>query len=124
MNLRDYLLRRLLTPEQLAVTLAMDRPDRWQPDQPLTEDEMKNWAAFLASPLGLKIDTAMVNFCQQEAQRALFATAENLPKQVGVALGVRAGWEMAKTLSRLGAAESAQSEPTATAPATLAHLSP
>lgn len=124
MNLRLAILRRLLSPAQLAVVQALDRPDRWQPDQALTPDETKAWAETLSSPIGLKIDTAMVNFCQQEAQRALLAPQDQLPKQVGIALGIRAGWEMAKTLSCLGEAELAQPEPTGTAPATLDHLTP
>lgn len=101
--LRAYFLRRWLTPAQLAVVTALDRPDRWQPDAPITPDEARNWEATLSSPLGIKIDHAMINWMQQEAQRALFAPTAEIARTVGFAAGCRAGWQMAKTLSRIAA---------------------
>lgn len=124
-DLRKAILRRLLNPAQLAVVKALDQPDRWMPDAGLTAIEAEAWASLLRTPLLLKIDHAMINWMQQEAQRALLAPQEHLARQAGMALGCRAGWEMAKTLSRLAAATGDQTEPTApTAAATLDHLQP
>lgn len=120
---RAWLLAQLLRPDQLAVVQALDAPDRFLPDPALTPAEAEQWGAMLQSPLMLKIDTAMINWTQQEAQRAIgFPTAE-LARQAGYAMGCRAGWSMAKTLSRLPVAKDEQTGAEATTPAEgLEHL--
>jgi hypothetical protein len=124
-RLRAFLLRRLLNPAQRTIVEALDRPDRFIGDTSLTNDDAKNWGAMLAGPLGVKIDHCMINWLQQEAQRALFAPTAEIARTVGYAAGCRAGWEMAKTLSRIGATESAATEDTSpTADAGLAHHQP
>jgi len=105
-NLRRAILRRLLNPAQLALVDALEQPDRWQPDVPITKDEAESWGKLLTTPTLLKIDHAMINWQQQEAQRALLAQGDDLARQAGFALGCKAGWQMAKTLSRLAAADS------------------
>lgn len=101
MSLRDLILARLLTPAQHALVRALDQPERWQPDAKITAAEARNWGAMLASPLGMKLDVSMTNWVQQEAQRALFCPTAEIARTVGFAAGARAGWEMAKTISRM-----------------------
>ena len=126
MSLRRFILRRLLTPAQLQLVDALERPDRWMPDVPITKDEAEAWGKLLASPTLVKIDHAMINWQQQEAQRALLAQGDDLARQAGFALGCKAGWQMAKTLSRLAAADSSQPETDGapTAAPTLEHAMP
>lgn len=125
MTLRKLILAWLLPPDQRALLEAMEAPDRWQPDVALTKEDAEAWEQTLHTPLLVKIDHAMINWSQQEAQRVLVAPAHDLARQAGFALGVRTGWQMAKSLSRMVAAEGDRSEPTApTAAATLDHLAP
>lgn len=125
-TLRRFLLRRFLTPAQLAlieapcarvlnpqqleVVIALDRPDRWMPDEPLTPEEGEAWEKILLSPVGRKVDLALCNWAQQQAQYAIAQPAHEVLRAAGFARGCRAGWEMAKTLSRLVAAQGDQSE--------------
>jgi hypothetical protein len=109
-TLRAFILRRLLRPEQLALVAALDAPDRWQPDAPITAADAAGWRGVLESPTGQKIDHAMINWLQQEAQRAVYQPTADLVRS--------AGWMMAKSLSRHDAPPSVdpeQSSPTADA---------
>lgn len=108
--MKRWILSKLLRPEQLAVLDAMDCPIKWMPDPAITSDEAKTWGNLLRSPLLMKIDTAMVNYSQQQAQTAIMGPAAELPKLAGFALGVREGWQMAKRLSVLLATKAEQSE--------------
>lgn len=123
--LRDWALARLLTRDQHALITALERPERWQPDEPLTEIECEQWAALLRTPLLRKLDIAMINWLQQEAQRAIYTPTPEAGRQCGFAAGARASWEIAKTFSRAPAASDGQSETDATTAApSLAHLRP
>lgn len=121
--IRGWLLAKLLRPDQLALVQSLDAPDRFMPDVPLTAKEAEQWGQLLATPLMLKVDTAMINWTQQQAQVALGVPTPEVVRQAGFAMGCRAGWNMAKTLSRLPVANDEQSGATATTPATgLEHL--
>lgn len=116
---RETVLRAMLSPEQWAIVSALERPDRWMPDPQITAQEAAQWGQLLATPLMLKLDVAMHNWTQQQAQMAIGAPASEMVAAGKFAHGCRAGWEMAKTLSRLAAAEGSTPEdddPTASAP--------
>jgi hypothetical protein len=108
-----------------AVRTLLDAPDRWQPDEPLTTGDVADWAALLTTPLLRKIDLAMINMAQAEAQRAIHEPAAEAVRAAGYAAGYRAAWAIAKSLSTLPGAPTGKPE---TTPATdgpdLAHLSP
>ena len=124
-TLRQWILAKLLRPEQLALVEALDAPVRWMPIQPLTDDEMQKWEQVVTSPLGLRIDLTVGNWALQVQQSALQAPPDQLARQAGYAIGCRAGWEMAKSLSRMTAAEGRQPEDGATTAAPdLDHLQP
>lgn len=115
---REVLLRSMLSPEQWAILESMERPERFRPDIPITKEDADAWESALRSPVGLKVDTAMVNWLQQQAQRAIGAPSPEVVAGAKFALGCRAGWEMAKTISRLAVAQNSESEedaPTAAA---------
>lgn len=80
---------------------ALRAPQRFMPDVALTADEAKSWGAMMTGPLGVKIDTAVLNFCQQQAAAAVAAPADQLAHSAGVARGCLIGWQLAKTLSVL-----------------------
>lgn len=107
---RETLLRSMLSPEQWQIVAALDKPDRWMPDPIITPTEAQQWGSLLASPLMLKLDVAMINWTQQQAQTAIGAPASEMIAAGKFALGCRAGWQMAKTLSRLAAAEGSEPE--------------
>ncbi len=108
--LRKKILRRLLRPEQLAIVSALDRPAPFKNVAPLNEDEAKNWGGMLASPLGLRVDEAMYSWINTLAQGAIMAPSEEVLAQAKFAAGCRAGWEMAKTISRMHGAEAEQTD--------------
>ncbi|EIQ00737.1 hypothetical protein OpiT1DRAFT_05292 [Opitutaceae bacterium TAV1] len=124
--LRRLLLRRLLTADEAMLFDSLQKPYRWMPDAPMTSKEGEEWERFLvASELGRKLDIAMVNWAQQQAQVAIGAPADQVAGAAGFARGCMAGWQMAKTLSRLAATDGGNSEPDATtAAAGLEHLQP
>jgi hypothetical protein len=119
-TLRAYILRQLLRPDQLALLAALDAPDRWQPDPPITAADAAGWRGVLESPIGQKIDHAMINWLQQEAQRAIYQPTPDLVRSAGYAAGCRAGWLMAKSISRNDAPLSV--DPEQTSPTADAHL--
>jgi hypothetical protein len=122
---RARLLRKLLRWDQLALVDALDDPDRWMPDEPLTQAEAEAWGAALLSPVGRKIDIAMSNLGQQEAQRACHTPTAETIRQTGYAAGFRAAWLLAKSLSTMAGAQPGKSEEgTTTGDATLDHLNP
>ncbi len=119
--------RQLLTlrADQRAVFECLLNPDRWQPDAPLTQSEAEAWGAALRAPVGRKIDIAMVNMAQQQAQAAVHAEAGSIQRMAGFAAGFRASWVIAKALSTTAGADAGNNEDTTgTAADTLAHLNP
>jgi hypothetical protein len=115
----------VLAPHERALINALNEPYRWQPDEHLTKAEGEQWGAFIASPMGVKIDVCMLNWAQQQAQAAIGAPADQIQHASGFARGCMASWQMAKTLSRLAAAQGDKSESDATtAAANLDHLTP
>lgn len=104
-TLRAWLRNKLLTPQERMTLATLAEPMRWQPDNPFTPTEAEQWGALLRQPLLLKIDVAMINMAQQEAQRAISAPSEDTHRMAGYALGIRAGWQIAKSFSTLTAAE-------------------
>jgi hypothetical protein len=114
-----------LSPIERQLVEALEKPYRWQADEPLTPAEGEQLKAFLGSPMGMKIDVCMVNWAQQQAQCALGAPADQIQNASGFARGCMAAWQMTKTLSRLAAAQGGKSEPDApTAAAELEHFQP
>jgi hypothetical protein len=103
---------RLAKKDRVARTIvaAVMAPQRYLPDEPLTAKECEAWEGILVSPVGVKIDTAMINFCQQQAQAACAVAADQLPHAAGVARGCLIGWQMAKTLSRIANAQDGDTE--------------
>jgi hypothetical protein len=93
---------------------ALEQPQRFLPDRPITHNEAKDWAAFIAGPLGVKIDTAMINWTQQQCQAACAAQKDNRDYAAGFARGTVVAWQMAKTLSRIVLAQEDTSETDAT----------
>lgn len=89
---------------------ALRSPHRWMPDEPLTTREAREWSSLFSSPLGLKIDTAMINFCQQQAQEAIAQPPDRITHAAGVARGCVIAWQLAKTLSRIANVEVGPSE--------------
>ena len=104
--------RDLEKTEPLLVDLkkALQHPHRWMPDEPLTTREAREWSSLFSSPLGLKIDTAMINFCQQQAQEAIAQPPDRITHAAGVARGCVIAWQLAKTLSRIANVEVGPSE--------------
>jgi hypothetical protein len=89
---------------------ALQAPHRWLPDVALTATEAREWGVMIQSPLGLKIDTAMINFCQQQAQEAIAQPPDRIQHAAGVARGCVVAWQLAKTLSRIANAEVGHTE--------------
>lgn len=109
-TLKNWLLQRLLTPEELRVVNSILQASRYQPEPTITKDDAKAWGAALRSPVGMKIDAAMINWLHVQAQTAIIAPPRDTLAQAKYALGCRVGWEMAKNLSRLATAHSGESE--------------
>lgn len=113
------------TPWEVRLLAMLRAPDRWQPDQPLTTTDVADWANLLRTPLLAKIDLAMINMAQQEAQRAIHAETADTIRAAGYAAGYRASWQIAKALSTLPGAPTGKPEPDAdTAATVLEHLNP
>lgn len=99
-----------LRPEERRLLEAINSPARWMPDEALTPDDAAKWAGVLASPIGLKIDIAMHNWTTQQAVAATGTPGHDLQHACGFARGCIAGWQMAKTLSRIANAPVGQPE--------------
>jgi hypothetical protein len=108
----EHRTRELEKTEPVLVLLkeALQAPHRWLPDVALTAQEAREWGAMIQSPLGLKIDTAMINFCQQQAQEAIAQPPDRIQHAAGVARGCVVAWQLAKTLSRIANAEVGHTE--------------
>jgi hypothetical protein len=108
------------------IVRALEEPQRFMPDPGITPAEAKAWEAAITSEVGVKIDTAMINWTQQQCQAACapVPTSER-EYAAGFARGTVVAWQMAKTLSRLVLANEHQSETDATpAGADLEHPPP
>ena len=115
----------VLTAEEAALLAALRAPARWQPDQPLTLTDTKDWGALLHTPLLLKLDVAMTNMALQQAQSAIYERPENVARAAGYAAGFRGAWQLAKSLSTLAGAPTGHTEHSATTDALgLEHLNP
>lgn len=122
---RVWLLRKLLTPAQRQILATIEAPARWMPGEAITTEEAAQLRQLFQSPLMLKVDVAMINMANQEAQRAITAPSAETVRLAGYALGIRAGWQIAKSLSTLTGAEAGATEGEAdTAGSALAHLNP
>ena len=99
---------RVLRRDENEVLAGYNAPWRWSATDALTEEEAKAWAATLANPVLQKVDRVMNNWLIDQAQMAL--GAPDVVRQAGFARGMRAGWEMAKTLSRLAPAPGPENE--------------
>lgn len=123
--LRQWLRHWCLTEEQRRVIDALEMPQRWMPQPDITKAEAEEWGKVLASPVLRRIDAAMINRVCDEAQRVLIVPVAEMPKQAGYALGFRHAWELAKSISTIGAAEGTKAEATAdTGAENLEHLNP
>jgi hypothetical protein len=113
------------TAEEDALIAALRAPDRWQPDPAITPSEARQWGELLQTPLMLKIDVAMVNMAQQQAQAATQSTPDRIIYAAGVAWGYRAAWQVAKSISTMTGAEAGKPETNSdTALPGLDHLNP
>lgn len=122
--LKAWLLRKLLTFDELVLIEALRAPDRWQPDDPLTPEETEAFGALLRQPTFLKVDTAMVNMQQQLAQHAVHVASPEIVRYAGYAAGFRGAWLFAKNLS-IASAQSGKTEDAAgTDAGGLDHLNP
>jgi hypothetical protein len=114
-----------LSAEERSLIATLRTPARWLPEPDISEQEAESWGAMLKSPLMQKIDVAMINIAQQEAQRAITAPASEMQRMAGHAIGIRNGWQLAKQISRLFATKREQTEAAVqTGAASLEHLSP
>lgn len=121
--LRLCFLRLLLDQDELQLLFTLRTADSWQSPDPITREEAQQWAGFLASPTGQKIDTAMMLAIQQQAQRSCLAAPTHLPTAAGFAAGMRAGWAVAVSISA-AVADSTEPESALPASAGLDHLMP
>jgi hypothetical protein len=122
---RETVLRAMMAPEEWRVLAAVRAAQGYQVDPAVTKEDAEAWEALLRAPLGLKADTAMINWLHGQAQQALLAPTAEVLASAKFALGCRAGWEMGKSILRLAAAhsgESGQGDDTAELP--LEHLKP
>ncbi|WP_404422932.1 hypothetical protein [Nibricoccus sp. IMCC34717] len=120
-----FALRFLAPAGDRMILESVKRPYRWIPDPTFDRGEIADWRRLLGTSFGLKIDTAMVNWCQQRAQMAVQAPAGEIEKMAGFALGARVAWETAKSISRMDEAHSSSSEPEASTVAEgLEHIRP
>jgi hypothetical protein len=115
----------VLTATEAALLEAVGQAQVYRPDPQLSQEDAEAWEAALRSPVGLKVDTAMINWLHQLAQRAIAMPSAEVLAEAKYALGCRAGWEMAKSIPRLAAAPSSKPEDDAsTAAAPLAQHEP
>lgn len=121
-----YLAIRFLAPaSHRAILVAVTKAHLALPEEPYTANETRDWGKLLTTEFGRKLDLTMCNWCTQRAWMATQAPASEIEKMTGFALGARAAWETAKSISRLGEANSPISESDAqTVAADLEHLRP
>lgn len=123
--LKQWLRKRLLTDAEQTVLEDYARLARAFGDIEFSRGEAEDWARMLRTPTGRKIDALMCDHIQQQAMRAIANGGAELPHACGMAQGARTAWVMAKSLSTMGAAQSATSEEQPdTAGLSLAHLNP
>jgi hypothetical protein len=107
------------------VRRALEQPQRFLPDPGITPAEARSWESVMTGPLGLKIDTAMINWTQQQCQAACATPSENRDYAAGFARGAVVAWQMSKSLSRIVLANEHGTETDATtAGADLEHHQP
>jgi hypothetical protein len=121
---RDTVLRAMLSPEAWRLVESARRAGRYQPAPTITQEDAEAWETAMRSEVGLKVDTAMINWLHELAQRAISAAPADVLAEAKFALGCRAGWEMGKSISRLAAAQSSAPEDDATAAPDLEHHQP
>lgn len=96
------------------IVRAIGEPQRYMPDPGLTPLEAQTWEQVLTSQVGIKVDTAMINWTQQQCQAAVATQADDRAYAAGFARGTVVAWQMAKTLSRIVLANQHDPEPDAT----------
>lgn len=117
---RETVLRAMLSSEQWAVVSALEKPDTFLRDVAFEKTEADALEQFFKSPLWAKVDVAIINWLQQQAQQAIAAEPAQMIAAGKFAHGCRAGFEMTKSISRLAAAH--RSEPEEDAPTAAAGL--
>jgi hypothetical protein len=125
-GLRDELARTAAADIALdEIRRSLEQPARFLPDPEITPAEARAWEAMITGQLGVKIDTAMINWTQQQTQAACAQPSSQRDYACGFARGTVVAWQMAKTLSRLVLANEHASETDATtAGAGLEHHQP
>lgn len=122
---RATVLRAMLLPEELRILEAVETARRFATDPEVSKEDAEAWEKALRTPVGIKADTAMINWLHQQAQQALMAPSAELVASAKFALGCRAGWEMGKSILRLAGAQSGKpEEPGDTASRVLAQYEP
>lgn len=107
---RETVLRAMLSRDEARILDAVATAQKYAADPSVTKEDAEAWAAALRTPVGLKADTAMINWLHQQAQQALMQPTAELVASAKFALGCRAGWEMGKSILRLAGANSGKSE--------------
>ncbi len=124
-TLRAWLLEKLVCPQHRAVLAALEKPDRYFGEAEFTKAEIAQFRELLRSPLMQKLDLAMVNLAQGQAQKAIQVAGPEAAHACGVAWGYRAAWQQFKSISTLAVAEDGTLGADGdTAPADLARFHP
>lgn len=109
---RATVLRAMLSPEQWQLLEALEKPATFLADVTFEPNEADALEQFFRSPLWAKVDVAVINWTQQQAQKAIGAAPEQMVAAGKFAYGCRAGFEMTKSISRLAAAKRSEPEDT------------
>lgn len=126
MNALKKLLRRwVLTRAEQRLLADYEDLARAFGEVELQRAEAEEWGKVLRTPTGVKIDAAMCDLIQRRAMQAIGEGQAERDHACGMAAGMAIGWQLAKALSTLGAADGANSEDAAgTAAGGLEHLNP
>jgi hypothetical protein len=103
-------LRFLAPPEERALVRAAQAAITAQAHAAFAPSEVREWGKVLSTEFGRKLDAALCNWCTERAWLATQAPAREVEKAAGFALGARTAWEVAKSISRMGEAQSPESE--------------
>lgn len=96
-------------PRELGALVRLhEQPERWRPEEPLTEADVKAWAEMLRTATGRKLDVILYNRAQQLMSDACFAPPAEVLARAKFAAGYKAAWQEVKSLSALRVANHTQ----------------
>jgi hypothetical protein len=99
-----------LAPDIEFVVRALQLPEKWQPMEALTAQDIAELKALLKSPLMQKLDVCMYNMAQQQMRTAVFAPTAEVLTEAKFAAGFKASWERFKSISVLTLTQTGESE--------------